>query len=115
MTVVEVVVGLPKTLGKFDSILVVVDRLTKSTHFIPVKIDYNAQQLAKVYVKHVVHCKRCPFLSSQTMLRSSHPNFGENYTMNCILNSPLAKPFILISTGSQRGLFKCWKTCLGHV
>ncbi|WMV58166.1 hypothetical protein MTR67_051551 [Solanum verrucosum] len=31
------VVGLPKSLGRFDSIWVIVDRLTKSTHFIPVK------------------------------------------------------------------------------
>ncbi|WMV29633.1 hypothetical protein MTR67_023018, partial [Solanum verrucosum] len=31
----------------------VVDRLTKSAHFIPVKIDYKAQQLAKVYVKEI--------------------------------------------------------------
>ena len=34
----DFVVGLPKTLGKFDSILVIVDRLTKSAHFIPVKV-----------------------------------------------------------------------------
>lgn len=36
------VVGLPMTLGNFDSIRVVVDRFTKSTHFIHVRIDYNA-------------------------------------------------------------------------
>ena len=34
---------LPKTLGKFDFIWVVVYRLTKLTNFIPVWIDYNAQ------------------------------------------------------------------------
>ncbi|EAW42592.1 hypothetical protein [Nodularia spumigena] len=39
--VMNFVDGLSKTLGKFDSIWVVVDRLTKSAHFIPV---YNAQQ-----------------------------------------------------------------------
>ncbi|XP_049348200.1 uncharacterized protein LOC125812770 [Solanum verrucosum] len=43
----DFVVGLPKTLGKFDSILVVVDRLTKSAHFISVRVDYDAQHLAK--------------------------------------------------------------------
>ncbi|WMV33264.1 hypothetical protein MTR67_026649 [Solanum verrucosum] len=46
-------ISLPKTLGKFDSIWLVVDRLTKLAHFIPVRIDYNAQQLAKVYVKEI--------------------------------------------------------------
>ncbi|WMV34339.1 hypothetical protein MTR67_027724 [Solanum verrucosum] len=45
--------GLPKTLMKFDSIWVVVDRLTKLAHFIPVRINYNAEQLAKVYVKEI--------------------------------------------------------------
>ncbi|WMV59148.1 hypothetical protein MTR67_052533 [Solanum verrucosum] len=46
-------VGVPKTLGKFDSIWVVVDRLTKLAHFIPVRIDYNVKQLAKLYVKEI--------------------------------------------------------------
>ncbi|WMV30322.1 hypothetical protein MTR67_023707 [Solanum verrucosum] len=39
----DFMVGLTKTLGKFDSIWVVVDRLTESAHFIRVRIDYNAQ------------------------------------------------------------------------
>ncbi|WMV41304.1 hypothetical protein MTR67_034689 [Solanum verrucosum] len=37
-----------------------VDILTKSTHFIPVRIDYNAQQLAKVYVKEIVRLHVVP-------------------------------------------------------
>ena len=39
---IDFVVSLPKTLEKFDSIWVIVDRLTKSAHFIPVKVTYNA-------------------------------------------------------------------------
>ena len=48
------VVGLPKTLGKFDSIWVIVDILTKSAHFIPVKVTYNAEKLAKIYISEIV-------------------------------------------------------------
>ena len=41
MIPMDFVVGLPKTLRKFDSNWIVVDRLTKSAQFIPVRIDYN--------------------------------------------------------------------------
>ena len=32
----------------------IVDRLTKSAHFIPVKIYYSMDRLAKLYVKEIV-------------------------------------------------------------
>jgi hypothetical protein len=35
------IVGLPLTAHKFDLIWVIIDRLTKSTHFIPVNTNYN--------------------------------------------------------------------------
>ena len=50
---IEFVVGLLKTLGMFDSIWVIVDRLTMSAHFIPVKGTYNAEKLAKLYIAEV--------------------------------------------------------------
>ncbi|WMV13393.1 hypothetical protein MTR67_006778 [Solanum verrucosum] len=56
----DFVVGLSKTIRKFDSIWMVVDRLTKSAHFIHVRVDYNAQQLAKVYVKEIVRLHKVP-------------------------------------------------------
>jgi len=36
----DFVVGLPRTIQKFDSIWVIVDRLTKSAHFLPINIRY---------------------------------------------------------------------------
>ncbi|XP_069154471.1 uncharacterized protein [Solanum lycopersicum] len=50
----DFVVGIPKTLGKFDSIWVIVDRVTKSDHFLSVKVTYNAEKLAKIYISEIV-------------------------------------------------------------
>ncbi|WVZ92092.1 hypothetical protein U9M48_038182 [Paspalum notatum var. saurae] len=43
----DFIVGLPRTQSGFDSIWVVVDRLTKVAHFIPVKTTYSGAKLAE--------------------------------------------------------------------
>jgi hypothetical protein len=50
----DFIVGLPMTAHKFDSIWVIVDRFTKSTHFIPVNTRYDVQKYAEIYVTHVL-------------------------------------------------------------
>ena len=54
------VVGLPRTMGKYDSIWVIVDRLTKSAHFVPVKVTYNAEKLAKIYISEIIRLHGVP-------------------------------------------------------
>ncbi|XP_017647736.1 uncharacterized protein LOC108487911 [Gossypium arboreum] len=51
---IEFVSGLPLTATKNDSVWVIVDQLTKSAHFIPIRIDYTLQKLAKLYVSKIV-------------------------------------------------------------
>jgi hypothetical protein len=46
----DFIVGLPRTRTGYDSIWVVVDRLTKAAHFIPVKTTYNSAVLAELYI-----------------------------------------------------------------
>jgi hypothetical protein len=48
------IVGLPFTSCKFDSIWVIVDRLTKSAHFIPVNTTYKVQKYAEIYIARVL-------------------------------------------------------------
>jgi hypothetical protein len=50
----DFIVGLPRTRAGYDSIWVVVDRLTKSAHFIPVKTSYNSAVLAELYMSQIV-------------------------------------------------------------
>lgn len=62
--------GIPKTLRKFDSIWLEVDRFTYSAHFIPIKIDYNAEQLAMVYMNEIVRLHGYPILLSMIVVRN---------------------------------------------
>ena len=51
---IDFIVGLPRTQRGYDSILVIVDRLTKVAHFIPVKTTYSGAKLAKLYMEMIV-------------------------------------------------------------
>ena len=54
MIAMDFVTGLPYTTGGFDSVWVIVDRLTKSAHFLPVKKTYSTDRLARLYVSRIV-------------------------------------------------------------
>jgi hypothetical protein len=46
--------GLPMTARKCDSIWVIMDRLSKSTHFVPINTNYKVQRYAEIYIAHVL-------------------------------------------------------------
>ena len=52
--------ALPKTVKGFDSIWVIVDRLTKSTHFVPIKTGMSVAKLAEIYIEQIVRLHGIP-------------------------------------------------------
>ncbi|KAA3484770.1 reverse transcriptase [Gossypium australe] len=52
--------GLPMTLRKKDVVWVIMDRLAKSAHFLPVRVDYSLDKLAKLYIAEVVRLHGVP-------------------------------------------------------
>jgi hypothetical protein len=50
----DFIVGLLLTAHKYNLIWVIVDRLTKSAHFIPMNTNYNIQKYAEIYIAHVL-------------------------------------------------------------
>ena len=54
------VVGLPRTQKGYDSVWMIVDRLTKLAHFIPIKTTYSVAQYARLYIKNIVSLHEVP-------------------------------------------------------
>ena len=50
----DFVVGLPLTSHRHNVILVIVDKLTKSSHFIPVRDTYDVTDVERVFVSEVI-------------------------------------------------------------
>jgi hypothetical protein len=66
----DFIVGLPRTPTGEDAIWVVVDRLTKSAHFIPMKVKDPMDKLARLYVQNIVRLHGVP--SAIVSDRDSH-------------------------------------------
>ena len=56
----DFVTSLPNTARGFDAIWVVVDRLTKSAHFIPINVSFPLTKLAEIYIRIIVKLHGVP-------------------------------------------------------
>ena len=50
----EFITKLPKTTGGLDTIWAIVDRLTKSAIFIPIKETNKMEKLTRIYIRQIV-------------------------------------------------------------
>ena len=71
----DFVVGLPRTLRKFDAVWVIVDRLTKSAHFIPVVTTYTSERLAQIYIQEIVRLHGVPI----SIISDRGPQFTSHF------------------------------------
>ena len=56
----DFVVVLPRTIEGYNVIWVVVDRLTKSAHFIPIKVTFSVERLAEIHIANIVRLHNVP-------------------------------------------------------
>jgi hypothetical protein len=56
----DFIVGFPLMARRHDSIFVVVDTLTKSAHFIPMRMTYQALDIARVFICEIVRLHGVP-------------------------------------------------------
>ena len=56
----DFITGLPKIKKQNDSIFVVIDKISKAAHFIPVKLTYNAVNIVDIFLKEIFRLHGIP-------------------------------------------------------
>ena len=72
----DFITGLPRNQNQNDSIMVVVDKLSKAAHFIPVKTTYKAANIADIFLKQIFGYMVCRKLLFQIGILNSLGIFG---------------------------------------
>src|SRR4051812_18581151 len=98
----DFITGLPRTRSGYDSIWVVVDRLTKIAHFIPVKTTYDSAKLAKIYMSRIMCLHGVPSKVVSDEVLSLLRGFGVSCMRPWALGWSSVQRFILRQMGRPR-------------
>jgi hypothetical protein len=69
-----------KTVRKHDAIMVVVDKLSKETHFIPIKSTFKAIDVVDIFMKEIFRLHGLP----KTIISDRDAKFTSNFGKACL-------------------------------
>ena len=75
----DFIIGLPNTSQKHDSIWVIIDRLTKTAHFLPVHTTYSIKKYAEIYLDQIIRLQGVPKMIISDAGHSLLHISGSNY------------------------------------
>ena len=107
----DFVTGLPCTIGGYDAIWVIIDRLTKSVHFLPIKKTYSTDRLARLYINRIVCLHGIPENIVSDRGATFTSVFGKSCIKHWVLNLISVQFFIIKLMVSQKEPFRHWKIC----
>ena len=105
----DLVVGLPRTTRQHDSIWVIVDRMTKSSHFSPMKSAYRAEDYVRHYIDEIVrwHWISLSIIYDRGAQFTSH--FWRSFQKR--LGTQVKLNTVFHPQTSQSAPFIHWRTC----
>ena len=107
----DFITGFPRTRRGNNAIFIVVDRLSKVAHFLPVRESITASQLADLYISRIVSLHGVPLELTRIEEVSSPLDFGKVSKMLWQPAFPLALPFTLNQVVKLNVSTKFSKTC----
>jgi hypothetical protein len=72
---IDFITKLPRTTRKHDSNMVVVEKLTKVAHFIPIEVTHKATNIAKIYMREIAKLHGVP----KAIVLDRDPKFTSNF------------------------------------
>jgi hypothetical protein len=101
---IDFITKFPRTTRKHDSIMVVVDKLTKDAHFIPVKVTHKVTNIAEIYMKEIARLHGVP----KAIVLEEDPKFTSNFWKGLFkgfgTNLNFSTTYHQSQMGRQRGL-----------
>jgi hypothetical protein len=71
----DFIIGFPRTSKHHDAIMVVVEKLTKAAHFIPMKTTHKENNVVDIYMREVACLHGIP----KTIVSDRDPKFTSNF------------------------------------
>ena len=75
VVIIDFIKNLPRTLKQHDYIMVVVKKLTKLAHFIPIELTFKEYKIAEIYMKEISRLLDIP----KEIVSDQHPKFTSNF------------------------------------
>jgi hypothetical protein len=98
----DFITGLPKSTKQNDAIMVVVEKLSKATHFIPVKSTCKEIDIASIFMKEIFRLHGMPKEIISDEIQNLLQTFGNLYLLVLKLNCYLVQPITLKLMDKQR-------------
>ncbi|GJU39781.1 putative reverse transcriptase domain-containing protein [Tanacetum coccineum] len=77
--IMDLITKLPRSRGGHDAIWVIVDKLTKSAHFLAIREDFNTEKLARLYIDVIVARHGVPVYHSSIRCAPFKALYGRKY------------------------------------
>ena len=93
---------------------VIVDRLTKSAHFLVVRMTFALERFCRLYIREIVQLHRVPvsIMSDRDPRFTAH--FWTSFQKDMGTRLTMSTSFHLRQMVSLRGQYKCKRTCYEH-